>query len=1132
MVKYVDALTDTDSVKNGFGDPGDTITYSYKVINTGPLGLSGLTATDSPLGPIVGCPATLAAGTVTDACDPKTVVVAAGAGTPLSNTATVSARLPSGMVPAGDHDDGTPPYSYTSDMSDPILQIMDPIDGATQNGSEQIYLPASAWRPTTNVLAWDPDHPDAVAPGELGRAAALVYGRGFGDPTNGLVMYQGGHDYTGSGTTAAKVAAQRTFLNFNLLAGVDRSPVVEGTVNPDQVQSGQTVDVSTSTTGGTAPYTYKWASSCGGTFVDDTAASTVFTAPSVVDDTPCTITVTVTDACGRVSFDADPLLVRADPFINLKKTAGTASNQDANGDYHVTYTLTVENTHGAVGSYGPITDTPQFAPNLDPVGITWTAGAPAGFPSGSQSGSGPYTIGSGTVAIAGHATHTYTVTIAFRYADTTQAAACSGPNTGLFNSVSLAGGQEQGSTADNSACVPPPPPPQPPDLNLRKLPGSTTQTPDPEGDYVVTYNVTVTNTGGPTVYGPITDTPNFDSTDFVVTQIDWERMDLPPPHAQGTDATAPYTIGAAETPIGGGTSANPLVHTYEVRITYHYQTIGEQATPCGGAGTGLHNSVSLPAGQEQGGAADNAACVEPPPPSNVELHLDKASAPVVDANNDGMDSAGDTIQFTFSVTNPGEVPIANVVVNDPPTGSDQSLERCNAPPQFTGGDTNANGLLDPADAETWVYTCTHTITQAEVDAAVVTNTATASGTFNGTPLTSNEASTSTPLTPNPMLALDKSLATPADPIEDANASGRVDEGDTVAYTYEVTNTGNVTLSGVTLGDDTCASPDLVSGDGGVTGEMEVGETWVFACTYVLTQADLDRGFVLNIATADSDQSAPDSDQVDLPVPQEPAMVLVKDLGDTPPVTDENDNGRVDAGDSVQYHYLVSNTGTVSITDPAVIDDRCVGLSLRSGDAGAPDVLDPGEIWFYTCIYELTQADLDAGSVTNIAFAAGTDPDGQPVTSNTDTETVALTQVPALSLVKSITGGDPFDSVGDVVSYDFVVTNTGNVRLAGPVSVADDQASDESCPALDTVGNGDGFLDPGEQVTCTASYPMTQADLDAGSVTNVASASAGGTTSNTDTQTAVGSQTPGLLVEKSATESSFAAVGEVIHYSIW
>ena len=77
------------------------------------------------------------------------------------------------------------------------------------------------------------------------------------------------------------------------------------------------------------------------------------------------------------------------------------------------------------------------------------------------------------------------------------------------------------------------------------------------------------------------------------------------------------------------------MHTYHVTITYQFRTVGVTPTPCGGAGTGLSNSVSLPAGQEQGGVSDNSACVEPPPPANVELHLDKAAGPVVDANLDG-----------------------------------------------------------------------------------------------------------------------------------------------------------------------------------------------------------------------------------------------------------------------------------------------------------------------------------------------------------------------------------------------------------------------------------------------------------------------------------------------------------------
>jgi uncharacterized repeat protein (TIGR01451 family) len=73
-------------------------------------------------------------------------------------------------------------------------------------------------------------------------------------------------------------------------------------------------------------------------------------------------------------------------------------------------------------------------------------------------------------------------------------------------------------------------------------------------------------------------------------------------------------------------------------------------------------------------------------------------------------------------------------------------------------------------------------------------------------------------------------------------------------------------------------------------------------------------------------------------------------------------------------------------------------------------------------------------------------------------------------------------------------------------VADDKAT-VTCPALTTVGNNDGFLDPGEAVTCTASYSIMQADLNAGSVTNTAKASADGVDSPEDTATVTGTPPP-------------------------
>ncbi|MFC3414094.1 DUF7507 domain-containing protein [Algoriphagus hitonicola] len=68
----------------------------------------------------------------------------------------------------------------------------------------------------------------------------------------------------------------------------------------------------------------------------------------------------------------------------------------------------------------------------------------------------------------------------------------------------------------------------------------------------------------------------------------------------------------------------------------------------------------------------------------------------------------------------------------------------------------------------------------------------------------------------------------------------------------------------------------------------------------------------------------------------------------------------------------------------------------------------------------------------------------------------------------------YDAVGDLVEYSYLITNSGNVVLAGPFTVTDDKIA--------TIAPVDGPLAPGASVTVTATYTITQEDLNAGSVT--------------------------------------------------
>lgn len=152
--------------------------------------------------------------------------------------------------------------------------------------------------------------------------------------------------------------------------------------------------------------------------------------------------------------------------------------------------------------------------------------------------------------------------------------------------------------------------------------------------------------------------------------------------------------------------------------------------------------------------------------------------------------------------------------------------------------------------------------------------------------------------------------------------------------------------------------------------------------------------------------------------------------------------------------------------------------------------------------------------------------GADLTMNNSTLLYAQWANPAssLSIAKSASQST-YTTAGEVITYSYLVTNTGNTPLSG-ITVSDDKIEgDISVPDLA----------PSAQATVTANYSITQRDLDDGSVTNTAIAKTGTTFSNPDTETITAVQKPELTMIKigkfiDSNGDGYAAIGETISYT--
>ena len=293
---------------------------------------------------------------------------------------------------------------------------------------------------------------------------------------------------------------------------------------------------------------------------------------------------------------------------------------------------------------------------------------------------------------------------------------------------------------------------------------------------VITYTYTIVNSGNITLAGPFT--VNDDKQGTLTNCATGSLAPL-----ETTTCTDTYAVTQADLDFG---------------------SITNNATVTG-------NSITSPA---------DSVTVNVFPNPSIQVIKSSTAANITAANQ--------VVPYSFVVTNEGDITLTGVTVSDP---------NCATAPAYQNGDSNADSKLDLS--ESWTYTCSRTVTQAEMDAGGnLSNTVTADSTESS----SYTDTLDIPITQNPVIEITKYL----DSYDDNDGSLTPTSGDDLWFAFLVTNNGNMTLNSVSVSDDTFSIPVTCP----VTTLSPGSTTTCVADTsHTVTATEAGAGKVTNTATA-------------------------------------------------------------------------------------------------------------------------------------------------------------------------------------------------------------------------------------------------------------------------------------------
>nr|WP_297919107.1 gliding motility-associated C-terminal domain-containing protein [uncultured Allomuricauda sp.] len=489
---------------------------------------------------------------------------------------------------------------------------------------------------------------------------------------------------------------------------------------------------------------------------------------------------------------------------------------------------------------------------------------------------------------------------------------------------------------------------------------------------------------------------------------------------------------------------------------------------------------------------------------------------LIDLDEDGCD---ETIHYTFTVVNTGDIDLEEVVLADEELFSEDI-------PGPQSGDDNNNDLLETD--ETWIYIVLYDIEQDDINLGQVTNQAQ----VNASPI-NNDGIVLDTSDDDSFLEDDKTVTLVGNELCTSGSASialikqgvlvDLDEdgcNEAIQYTFTVENTGDTNLEEVVLEDNDLFSEDIQgpeSGDDNNNDILEPNETWTYVILYNLVQQDVDNGEVINQAQVhaspvDNNGIVLDPSDDDSFLEDDPTVTLLED------VCDENGNALgliktsilVDLDndgcfDSIEYTFTLENTGSNAIQGISLEDQLCGGIipGPQSGDEENDNILDVGEIWTYLIFYDITQANIDIGQVVNQAKVSGAAVgNNNPVEDLSDDDSYleddpTITDVldacntisTGIGLIKQGVFVDlDNDDCEETIRYDFTVANLGDTDLEN-VQLSDELLGGVLEGLIISSESEDGILQAGETWQYSAVYEVAQQDIDMGSVPNQATVAA-------------------------------------------